>query len=338
MSIFNLAIEIGSSNTVIYKEGMGIVLKEPSLLLTEKFGKRKFIKDVGISAVKTYNKHLENFELVSPIAEGVVNDRNLARIMLQEFLKKINEKKLFNSNKIIFCIPCGLSNEIKTEFKNLAYSLNATKIELIPSVIFANIFMNPKCNDNKAKVVVVMGGGLTDIAIIANNKILVGGSTKIGGISVDKEIKQYVLNTYNLDISLTTAEEVKKEIGTLLPNDISKLTISGVSLVSNEIEELTLTSQEIRPILESNISKIVDILNNLLTNASIEIKKDVLETGINVCGGFSQITGVDRILKSRLNLNINMSYEPENAVIYGAKNAIGNDILLQDILDKNAEK
>lgn len=331
MKNYNIAIEMGSSNTMIYKFGYGVVLKEPTIMALQG-SRKKIIKCVGASAKKLIGKADNNIEFVYPIKDGVIVNREYAKLLLNEFFKKINNKKLFNRNRVVFITPCSLSSKDINEYKNLGYSLNVSDVEILPSALVALSGMGIDLKDESAKLVVNIGGGLTDIAVVVNSKILDGCSINVGGIQIENNIKDYILENYNTNINQTTCEELMKEVGTLLPNDILSIKISGINVETNYETELEISSQELFEIMQDNYSKITDAVELIKNNSSVEVVEELNKNGVYICGGCANVSGLERFFRSRLNLPVKIDSRMDLTTMNGAGNLINNPAKLNEIL------
>lgn len=327
---YNIAVEMGTSNTVLYKLGVGVVLKEPTIVAVQKVGKKKVFKAAGCDAYNLIGK-TKNIEFINPIKNGIIVNFEFAKTLMMEFLKKIQNKKFFNKTNIVFLIPCGLSDAEKRQFKNLAYSLDANNVELLPS-IFAGLFKMKEVNlIDKPKLALSIGGGITDIAIISDS-IISGITLNIGGIAIEKLIKDFVLENHNIEIIDKTAKEIEKEIGTLLPNDMITIKSWGVNISTKEINTFNISSQELFPIFFNIYSKIADAIEMILKASDNETIAQIKDNGLYVFGGCANITGLERFLRNRLNLPVVIDDDCEFTSIIGAGKLLANPENLKLIL------
>lgn len=332
MALFNLGIELGTSNTVIYMAGLGVVLKEPSCIAVETVNNKRVVKCVGNEAKKLIGKTNNSVEVIFPISEGVVHNFQLARLMLKEFLKKVAPTGLFRrKNKIVFIHSCGLTYEEKSLLRDLAYSLNIVTIAFIPAGVCALIGMEVEENDHNSHMIVNIGGGVTDICIINNNHIIRGATINVGGNQIDAHIYDYVKSQYQLELGQNTIETIKNSIGSLLINDISSINVVGMEIDTKRRREIQLFSQDILPILEGAFGKIGEACESIISMCSSEVLKDINQYGIYVCGGVSNITGVDKYMSKMLNLPVYVDTDPDSSVIMGMGNLLNNQNLLMEL-------
>lgn len=315
--MFNYAIEMGSSNTVIYRVGYGVVLKEPTLIAIEHDGDKTTIKGIGNKAKKLLGKTSSKVEVVAPIFEDTVVNPQYAKLLLREFLKKVSSMNPFSRVKALFCLPCGLNVKERAKFKHLAYSLNITYAETIPSAICALTGMDVDVYDSTAYMVVNIGGGNTDIAIVNNGSIVKGCTINVGGIGIDNAIISYIKDNYNLVISASEAEEAKRELSSLHPKDISHMVVEGIDATSLEHRSIDLTAKELVPIVVTFFNKVVDAINTILNMCNSDIIADISKNGIYFCGGLSKITALEQFMRVKTKMPIYIDIHPEYSVING---------------------
>lgn len=332
MALFNLGIELGTSNTVIYMAGLGVVLKEPSCIAVETVNNKRVVKCVGNEAKKLIGKTNESIEVVWPICEGVVCNFQLAKLMLKEFLKKVAPTGLFKpKNRVVFTHPCGLTKEEKDKLRDLAYSLGITTIGFVPAGVCGLIGMEVEENDPNSHMIVNIGGGVTDICIVNNNHIIRGATINVGGNQIDAHIYDYIKEQYQIELGQNTVETIKNSIGSLLVNDISSINVVGMEIDTKRRTEIKLFSQDILPILEGAFGKIAEACESLISMCSSEVLKDINQLGLYVCGGVSNITGVDKYLSKLLQLPVFVDPDAESTVILGLGNLLNNQNFLLEL-------
>lgn len=332
MAQYNLAIDLGTVNTVIYVAGLGVALKEPSCIAVETINNKRVVKCVGTEAKKLIGKTNNSIEVVFPIVEGVIHNFQLAKLMLKEFLKKVAPTGFGKPRRrVIFMYPCGLTKEEKNRIRDLAYALNITTVSLVPASVCALIGMEVEENDPNSHFIVNIGGGTTDIAIINNNHIIRGATINVGGLQIDANICEYVKNTHQIVLGANTLEIVKNSIGSLLSNDVSAVNVVGLEIDTQRRKEIRLYSQDILPIVAGAFNKIGEACEALLNMCSSEVLNDINTYGIYVCGGVANITGVDKYLSKMLNLPVYTDIDPDSSVIMGAGNLLNNQTLLSEI-------
>ena len=333
MDKYNLAIEMGSSNTVICKFYDGVVLKEPTVIAMQGEGEKRSVVAIG-DAVKKMSVVPKQVQVVRPIENGVIVDMESAAIMLKKFLEKIDEIKFFKKPNILFLVPCGLTVEEKNDYRNLAYLLGISNVDVMPSVLASMIGLNINHSDNTTYMIANIGSN-TDIAVVHNGKIIDGCTIDVGGSSIDRNIRQYILEHKDLDIDEFSCEKIKIDIGTLLTNDVRSMKICGNDSMG-EYRELYIDSTEVYDILDSEYEHIVRVMDRLLSKCSSNSISDIVMKGIYLCGASSNMPGICDYFASRLNIvPVTLAENPHATTIIGAGNLLNNDILLSELIVLN---
>lgn len=319
MVTYQLAIDVGSSHTVIYQVGSGVVVKEPTLIAVQSKGRSKEMVAMGTKAKELYGKTNGKVEIICPIQNGVITNVFYAKMFLSALLEKAMKNGVIGKkNNVIFIVPCGLTSKEQNEYRNLAYHLGINNVEIVYSAICALSSLGVALDDQQIHMVANIGGGNTDIAIMYGMDILKGCTVSLGGNGVDEDICKYLLRSRNLIISTEQAEQIKASVGSLLPNDVRSCSIEGVDASNRMYRTEVIYSSDIRPVLHEFYDKIVALLENLLQEASTEAVADIHKRGIYLCGGMTKIIGVERYLREQLGLPIFIDIHPEQTVIYGA--------------------
>ena len=336
MANLEFAIELGSTNTAIYKRGNGIVLLEPTLIAVNKEDKKNQIKAIGHQALKMQGKTASNTQIVSPVENGIVVDFLLMQKLLYQFMKKVLEKSAVKPKiKILFIVPCGLSTKEKTQYKNLGYYVGASKVEFVESVLAALVGSGFNTNLPSGVISLNLGGGCFSVASVSLNAIISGYTISMGGQKMDESIKQYVLDAYELEISLHTAEKIKREIGSLYIHDTSNLEVSGIDVNTKSPRQDVIFSSNIRRAIEYFFEKVVGAIEDVLNNSSPDIVADISNNGIYVTGGLANMTGLENYLKKRLRLPVYLDQKPEESTIIGAGKLLSDKKTLASIIKEN---
>ena len=332
MSAFNLAIELGTSNTVIYVAGLGVALKEPSCIAVETINNKRVVKCVGSEAKKLIGKTNNSIDVIYPVSEGVIVNFQLAKLMLKEFLKKVAPTGFGKpKRRAVFIHSCGLTKEEKNRIRDLAYALNIASVALIPAGVCALIGMEIEENDPNSHMVVNIGGGVSDISIINNNHIIRGATINVGGMQIDSNIQDFVKQEFQVLLGFNTLETIKNSIGSLLSNDISAINVVGLEIDTKRRKEIRIYSQDILPIMCGAFNKIAEACEALLNMCSSEVLSDINKFGVYVCGGVANICGIDKYLSNILKLPVYVDVDPDSSVIMGAGNLLNNQTLLNYI-------
>ncbi len=325
-----LAIDLGTTNTSIYKKNIGVVLNEPTLLcVTELLGKTEVVS-FGLDAKKMQGKTNEDLEFVSPIINGLIASFNLTEKLLIYFLKKILEEN--EKFDIVFTVPCGLKEEEILSFKNLGYSLGANKVYLVPSVLVALLGAGENINKASGVLSLNLGGGTIDMAICSLNQVLKGYSIFFGGNKIDEAIKLYVNQFLDMQISNQTAEKLKINAGSLFMHDLTNCELNGVDIQTKSPKSEVIEASSLRDTLEFYFQKVYMAIKVMINSASPDIVSDLSLNGIIVTGGLANLTGLENYLSKNLNLPVKVSEDADNAVIIGAGKLIADEDYLKKVV------
>ena len=327
-----IALKLGSTTTTIFKQGEGLVLKEPSMIAVSGYLKSREIKAIGNEAKRMQGRTSGNVSVISPINAGVITDSELATAMLKGFLKRIFPKQLFKPNiKAILCVPLGISINEKKTFEKVCYNAGIADVTLLPAVLCSPIGDNIPIHTNTGKLIVNIGGGCTNIAAIALNTIVTGVNISVGGTNINTAIEKLILEKYNLYISEGTADRIKQEVCSLLENNTASTEVQGVNASTKETETVVITSSDIYPIMVHYFSKIADAIASVIRSCPPDIASDITTHGIYLFGGHSQISGTSRFFRQKLKLAIHKS-ENAKTDIFGAAKLLDNPTQYNEIL------
>lgn len=327
-----IALKLGSTTTTIFKQGEGLVLKEPSMIAVSGYLKSREIKAVGNEAKRMLGRTSGSISVVSPINAGVITDTDLASAMLKGFLKKIFPRTFLKPNiKAILCVPLGISIEEKKAFEKTCYNAGIADVTLIPAIICSAVGDDLPIHTNSGKLLVNIGGGCTNIASMAMNSIVTGINISVGGSNINTAIEQFILENHKLIVSPGTGDKVNKEVGSLLENNIANIEVQGVDAQTKETESVFITSKEIYPIVHHYYSLIADAIISVISTCPPDIQTDISRDGVYVFGRCSETTGLTKFLREKLNLNIYIS-EHTKTDIYGAAKILDNPTEYHELL------
>lgn len=315
-----IAVKLGSTTTTIYKQGEGLVLREPSLIAVAGSLKSREIKAIGNEAKRMQGRTSGAINVIAPINAGIITDSDLASAMLKGFLKRIFPRKLIKPNvKAILCVPLGISINEKKAYEKVCYNAGIADVTLIPAIICSAIGENLPINTSTGKLIVNIGGGCTNIAAMAMNNIITGVNISVGGSNINMAIEKYILERFNLYVSDGTGEKVKQEVASLLENNSSSTEIQGVNIETKESESAVITSKDTYPILAHYYSKIAEATASVIAACPPDIAADITREGIYVFGGHSQISGISKFLRDKLKINVNISETGKTDIVGAAK-------------------
>lgn len=335
MGTVMLAIKMGSSTTTIYREKEGFLLKEPSLVAITGSVKGKEVCAVGFEAKRLQGRTATDgvTSVVAPIYEGVITDTGLASDMLRQFLGKVTPKRLIKPNlRALVCVPLGITLAEKLAFEKVCYHAGVGDVVLVPSIMCSAVGLGVDVSSLTANMVVSIGGGCTDIAVIAQSTLVSGVNIGMGGVNIDKAIEQQILAKFNVIIGDNTAEKVKKEIGSLYFNDAGEITITGIDAQTKESREIVVTAMDIYPAVEHYYAKVVESISSVLAICPPDVVSDVTRNGIYFVGGDSKIIGLEKYFKTKLGIKVNFVDQADDLDVMGAAELLENSALLKRIL------
>lgn len=335
MSKINLALELGSSNTSIYMEGLGIVLREASQIAFLEKVSEKSIIEAGSKVKKMLGKTSDKTIIVSPVQEGVVVDKTAAAAMLKEFLKRVIKSKFLMRIRAIVCVPCGLTKEQRLDYETVCLKAGISEVILVESVLAAGLGIGLSLESSKGMALIDIGGGITDIAVMSNCSIISGCSVFAGGNVMDAAIADYIQKKYGLIIGQTTAERLKIEIGSLYSNDLAEVKVSGMDQRTQNPSYAIVTAKDIKEAIEPIYLKIASSAEAIINVCPPEIAADIYKNGIFLTGGAANILGIEQFLGSRLKISVKVVTDASYATILGAGKLLGDEQLLQNIFEQN---
>jgi rod shape-determining protein MreB len=331
----DVAIDLGTANTLVFVKGNGIVLDEPSVVAIDQATRKVYA--VGKEAKAMLGKTPEHIVAIRPMKDGVIADFEITEMMLREFIKKSQKKKLFIRPRIVIAVPSGITEVEKRAVRDSAEHAGARDVYLIAEPIAAAIGVGLPVDKPSGNMIIDIGGGTTEIAVIALDGIVANSSIRVAGDEMDEALVQYVKRTYNLLIGEQTAEQVKVMIGSAskLENEL-EIEVKGRDLVAGIPKNLKLTSEEIREAMSEPLSQIVEALKIALEQTPPELAADIVDRGIVLTGGGSLLKGLDALLKEQTNLPINLVDDPLRCVVLGAGKVLDNVHLYDRILMRSA--
>ena len=319
----DIAIDLGTANTLVYLKGNGIVLNEPSVVAVDQ--KTKKVYAVGADAKSMLGKTPDHITAIRPMKDGVIADFEITEVMLREFIKKSQKKRFFIRPRIVISVPSGITEVERRAVTDSAQNAGAREVYLVAEPIAAAIGVGLPVDKPSGNMVIDIGGGTTEIAVIALNGIVTDISIRVGGDEMDEVIVQHIKKAYNLLIGDQTAEHVKMVIGsaTKLKQE-EEMEIKGRDLVSGIPKTLSISSVEIREALAEPLSQIVAALKTALEQTPPELAADIVDRGIVMTGGGSLLRGLDMLFKEETNLPINVVEDPLTCVVLGSGKILGN--------------
>lgn len=321
----DVAVDLGTANTLIYVRGKGIVLNEPSVVaLTKDSAGNRVVKAVGSDAKLMLGRTPGNIIAMRPLKDGVIADFHVTEKMLQHFIHKVHETKLFRpSPRILVSVPCGSTQVERRAIRESALGAGARDVYLIDEPMAAAIGAGLPVEEARGSMVVDIGGGTTEVAIISLNGVVYAESVRIGGDRFDESIVNYVRRNYGSLIGETTAERIKKTIGTAFPSsEIKEMEVRGRNLAEGIPRSFTLNSNEILEAMQEPLSGIVGAVRAALEQAPPELASDIAERGMVLTGGGALMRDLDRLLMEETGLPVVVAEDPLTCVARGGGRAL----------------
>jgi rod shape-determining protein MreB len=317
----DLSIDLGTANTSIYMPGKGIVLSEPSVVAIKEDHKRgtKSITAIGSGAKRIVGRTPDNITTISPLKGGVIADFAITERMLRFFIEKVHQSKVIRpSPRVLICVPCGSTQVERRAIRESAALAGAREVYMIEEPISAAIGAGLPVEDACGSMVLNVGGGTSEVAVISINGIVYSSSVRLGGERFDEAIITYVRSRYGKQIGKTTAEAIKMEIGTAYPSqDVREMEVIGRDLAEGVPMNFTLNSTEIHEALREPLTSIVSLVKDALEKTPPELSGDIATRGICLTGGGALLKGIDKLIAEETGLPTHIAENPQTCVARG---------------------
>ncbi|MCX5738477.1 MAG: rod shape-determining protein [Proteobacteria bacterium] len=329
----DLAIDLGTANTLVYVKGRGIVVSEPSVVAVTKDGRGPDkVRAVGREAKEMLGRTPGNIVAIRPMKEGVIADFEIAEAMLRYFIRKVHNRSTLVRPRIVVAVPSGITEVEKRAVRESAMSAGAREVYLIEEPMAAAIGAGLPVTEPSGNMIVDIGGGTTEVAVLSLSGIVYSNSTRVGGDKLDEAIINYVKRKYNLLIGERTAEQVKIKIGTAYPTDeIRTLEVKGRDLVAGVPKTLELKSDEICEALAEPVNTMVESVKIALESTPPELSADIVDKGIVMTGGGAMLANLDLLLRDATGLPVMLAEDPLTAVVLGTGRCLDELDLLREV-------
>jgi rod shape-determining protein MreB len=312
----DIGIDLGTANTLVYVRDRGIVLREPSVVAIQAGSRR--VLAVGEEAKRMLGRTPGNIIAVRPMKAGVIADFEITEAMLRYFIQKVHNKRRWVRPRVIIAVPSGITEVEKRAVVDSAKHAGAREVHLIEEPMAAAIGVGLPVQEPAGNMIVDIGGGTTEVALISLAGIVFSRSVRVGGDEMDEAIIQYMKRVYNLLVGERTAEEIKITIGSAYPLEEEKsMEVKGRDLVNGLPKTLTVTSEEIREALQEPVSTIVDSVRVTLERCPPELAADLVDRGVVMAGGGSLLRGLDKLIAEQTGLPVHVADDPLSAVAEG---------------------
>lgn len=324
-----IGIDLGTANILVYKRGQGIVLREPSVVAIDRNSKK--VKAVGEEARLMIGRTPGNIVAIRPMSDGVIADYTTTEKMLSYMIAKVCGKRRAFKPRVIICVPSGVTSVEKRAVWQAAISAGAGEAATIEETMAAAIGAGLPIGTPGGNMVVDMGGGTTDIAVISLGGIVVSRSLRVGGNKMDEVIIRHIRNNYNLMIGERTAEEIKIKIGSVFPMDEEMtMEVRGRDLIAGLPKTVVVSSAEVREALAEPIAQVVDKVKAVLEQTPPELSSDIIERGITLTGGGALLRGFDRLLALASSIPVRVADDPLSCVAIGTGRALEEFAAIRD--------
>ena len=325
----DLAIDLGTANTLIYMRGKGIVLNEPSVVAIRQEGGpngKTTIHAVGHTTKQMLGRVPGNINAIRPMKDGVIADFTVTEQMLKQFIRMASPSRLFApSPRIIICVPCGSTQVERRAIKESALAAGASEVYLIEEPMAAAIGAGLPVNEAAGSLVVDIGGGTTEVGLISLGGMVYAGSVRVGGDKFDQAIINYIRRNFGMLIGEPTAEMIKKKIGSAFPgSEVMEIEVKGRNIAEGVPRTFTVHSNEILEALSEPLNQIVVAVKNALEKTPPELGADIAEHGLMLTGGGALLRDLDQLLKEETGLPVHVAEEPLNCVVKGCGIALEN--------------
>lgn len=324
----DMGVDLGTSNTLVYVKGKGILLSEPSVVALNIINKTIFA--VGSEAKKMVGRTPMDIQTVRPLKDGVIADFDVAQEMLKRFIQKITKKKTLASSRVAICHPTGITEVEKRSINEAAVQAGARKVMLIEEPVAAAIGAGLPVNEPIGSMIIDIGGGNTEVAVISLGGVVTSKTLRIAGNQLDEAIINHIKKEYNLFIGEITAENIKIELGSVYYDenvDERTMQISGRDMFSGLPKVVTLTESEILQALQEPVALIIEAIRGTLEETAPELSADIMENGITLSGGGALLRGLDKLIYNKLHIPAYIAENPLECVVMGAGKCL-------DVIDK----
>ena len=331
----DMAIDLGTANTLVYVKGRGIVLNEPSVVAIAETKGRNQVLAVGDEAKMMLGRTPGNIRAIRPLRDGVIADFDIAEEMIKHFIRKVHNRRSFASPEVIICVPSGSTAVERRAIKDSAESAGARRVFLIEEPMAAAIGAGLPVTEPTGSMIVDVGGGTTEVAVLSLGGIVYSRSVRVGGDKMDEAIIAYIRRNHNLLVGESSAERIKKQIGSACPpaeGDGEGLYIKGRDLMNGVPKELFISEREISESLAEPVGAIIEAVKVALENTAPELAADIVDKGIILTGGGALLGNLDYVLRHATGLPVSIADDPLSCVALGTGRCLEEMKVLKHVL------
>ena len=330
----DMAIDLGTANTLVYVKGEGVVLNEPSVVATVENQGRTQVLAVGNEAKQMLGRTPGKIQAIRPMKDGVIADFEVAEQMIKSFIKKVHSGRTLSNPQIVICVPTGATNVERRAIRESADAAGARRVFLIEEPVAAAIGAGLPVAEPTGSMIVDIGGGTTEVAVLSLGGVVHATSVKSAGDKFDEAIIEYMRSAHKLAIGETTAERMKKEIGSASPPEDGNgksMNVKGRDLITGLPKELSISQRQIAEALAEPVAQIIDTIKRALEQTPAELSADIVERGIMMTGGGSLLGNLDKVLRRATSLPVSIAEDPLLCVVMGTGKALEEKSKLSDV-------
>jgi rod shape-determining protein MreB len=330
----DMAIDLGTANTLVVLKGQGVVLNEPSVVAVIEDSGKKSVLAVGDEAKTMLGRTPGNIQAIRPLRDGVIADFVVTEEMIKYFIKKVHKRSTFASPRILICVPTGSTPVERKAIQDSALAAGARRVQLIEEPIAAAIGAGLPISEATGSMVVDIGGGTTEIAIMSLGGVVYSRSLRIAGDAMDGALKEYMRKEYNLLIGDSTAEKIKKEIGTAIPSNSNTFPVKGRDIRSGTPKEVSITEEDTSEALSGILKEMVSGIKDALENTPPELSADLVDMGLTLTGGGALLKNIDKRFSKETGLPVHIADDPLTCVAIGTGKALEQEEIFNTMLSE----
>ena len=329
-----MAIDLGTANTLVVLKGQGVVLNEPSVVAIADNGGKKTVLAVGDEAKTMLGRTPGNISAIRPLRDGVIADFIVTEEMIKHFIKKVHKNKTFANPRILICVPTGSTPVERKAIQDSALAAGARRVQLIEEPIAAAIGAGLPISEATGSMVVDIGGGTTEIAVMSLGGLVYSKSLRVAGDAMDSALVNYMRKEYNLMIGDSTAEKIKKEIGTAIPSNSNTYAVKGRDLRSGTPKEVNITEEDTAEALNDILKEMVNGIKDALENTPPELSADLVDMGLTLTGGGALLKNIDKRFSKETGLPVFIADDPLACVAIGTGKALEQEETFSTMLSE----